>query len=45
LPFNEPERLPLEGYVEAASVGPDGSIYFHRRDDGRFRLYRLPRAR
>lgn len=45
VPFNEPERLPLEGHVEAPSVAPDGSIYFHRRDDGRFRLYRLPRAR
>lgn len=45
VPFNDPERLPLEGYVEAPSVAPDGSIYFHRRDDGRFRLYRLPRER
>jgi len=45
VPFNAPERLPLSGFVEAASVAPDGSIYFHRRDDGRYRIYRLPRER
>lgn len=43
VPFGAPQRVPLRGYVEAASVAPDGSIYFHRREDGRYRLYRLAR--
>ena len=35
-----------EGFVEAATVAPDGSIYYHRHDDdGVFRLKHLPVAR
>lgn len=34
-----------EGYVEAATVAADGSIYYHHRsDDGVFRLWHLPLA-
>jgi hypothetical protein len=45
VPFSAPSKVSLSGYVEAPSIAPDGSIYFHRRDeDGRYRLYRLPRT-
>lgn len=46
-PFCAPREVAeAEGYVEAATVAPDGSIYYHRRDDdGVFRVMHLPVAR
>jgi hypothetical protein len=45
-PFCAPREVAeAEGFVEAATVAPDGSIYYHRRDDdGVFRLKHLPVA-
>lgn len=40
-PFGRPLRIDsIRGFVEAPTVAPDGAIYFHRRDAGRFALYR-----
>jgi hypothetical protein len=44
VPFSAPAKLSIAGFVEAPSIAPDGSVYFHRREDGRYRLYRLPRS-
>lgn len=43
LPFCAPtEVVEATGFVEAATVAPDGSIYYHERDpDGVYRLRRL----
>jgi hypothetical protein len=41
-PFGPPERVAgARGFVEAGSFAPDGALYFHRRDKGRFTLWRL----
>ncbi len=42
--FSAPTRLDLPGFVEAPTLAADGSIYYHRRLDGRFIIYRLRRA-
>jgi len=44
-PFGEPVRIrALDGYAEAASPSPDGrAIYFHRRVDGIFSIFRVTR--
>ena len=43
-PFAPPTRVTvIEGFVEAPTFAPDGSIYFHKREDGRYRLWHLPR--
>ena len=42
--FGEPVRLPIEGFVEAATVSSDGhAIYFHKLVDGRFGIWRMTR--
>ena len=41
LPFEEPiELTSLEGFVEAATIAPDGSLIFHKRVNDRFKLWR-----
>ena len=44
-PFQTPARLSaISGFVEAATLSPDGrSLYFHKREGGRFVLYRVTR--
>lgn len=44
--FDSPERIAaIEGFVEAPSITADGqSLYYHRRDGDRFRIYRVTRA-
>jgi hypothetical protein len=32
----------IDGFVEGPSVGPDGTIYFHKKVAGRFQIWRLP---
>lgn len=40
-PFGKPERInKLEGFVEGPSLGPDGTIYFHKRVSGRYEIWR-----
>jgi hypothetical protein len=40
-PFGPPVRIEaINGFVEAATFAPDGAIYFHRQDKGRFGLWR-----
>jgi Tol biopolymer transport system component len=42
LPFDPPQRLPLTGFVEAATFSPDErSIYFHKREGAKFVLMQL----
>jgi hypothetical protein len=42
-PFAKPQRLPIAGFVEGPALSPDQkSLYFHRRDGGRFAIYRVP---
>lgn len=41
--FADAQRLPLDGYVESPTVAADGAIYFHRREDGAYWIWRLPR--
>ncbi|MGE0045027.1 MAG: hypothetical protein AB7J28_13635 [Hyphomonadaceae bacterium] len=41
--FGAPADLRLDGWVESPSVAADGSVYFSRREDGEYRLWRLPR--
>lgn len=45
LPFGRPRRqTALSGFVEGATFAPDGrTLYYHRRDFSRFRLYRATR--
>jgi hypothetical protein len=44
-PFGRPERIgALRGYVEAASVAPDGALYVHAMLNGRFTIMRSARA-
>jgi hypothetical protein len=39
-PFRPAERLPIEGFVEAPALSPDGRIlYFHRLTDGRYTIH------
>jgi len=44
-PFGEPALIAAAtGYVEAPTVSPDGcTLFYHRMDDGVFRLYKLTR--
>jgi len=44
-PFAEPVRIAaITGFVEAPSLSPDGkSLYYHKRDNGRFVIYRVTR--
>lgn len=40
-PFGAPVRIDAaRGFAEAASFAPDGAIYFHRREGGRYTLWR-----
>jgi hypothetical protein len=42
--FGEPVHVPIEGFVEAATVSSDGhAIYFHKLVDGRFGIWRMTR--
>lgn len=42
--FGEPARLTaIDGFVEGSTFGPDGALYFHKRVNGRFQIWRLPR--
>jgi hypothetical protein len=42
-PFAKPQRLPIAGFVEGPALSADQkSLYFHRRDGGRFAIYRVP---
>ena len=45
LPFEAPRRIEaITGFVEAPTLSPDGrSLYFHRKVDGHFVLYRVTR--
>ncbi|GAB5535544.1 MAG: hypothetical protein Rubg2KO_17930 [Rubricoccaceae bacterium] len=44
-PFDAPQRVAaMEGFVEGATFSPDGhAVYYHKREDGRFVLYRVAR--
>lgn len=42
-PFGIPEELKIDGYVEGPSLAADGTLYFHKRVDGRFEIWRQPR--
>jgi hypothetical protein len=42
-PFGKPVAVKgISGFVEGPSVGPDGSLYFHKKVGGRFQIWRLP---
>jgi WD40-like Beta Propeller Repeat len=42
--FDSPVRLTaIDGFVEGATYGPDGALYYHKRVNGRFQIWRLPR--
>jgi len=45
-PFQEPLRLSaITGFVEGPTLSPDElSLYYHRRENGRFVIYRVTRA-
>jgi len=45
-PFQEPMRLAaITGFAEAPTLSPDEqSLYFHKKEDGHFVLYRITRA-
>ena len=45
LPFGEPQRIgAVTGFAEAPTLSPDGeALYFHKRDAGRFVIYRITR--
>lgn len=44
-PFGEPKRIAaIDGFVEGSTFGPDGALYYHKRVDGRFQIWRLPSA-
>jgi hypothetical protein len=39
--FTAPKRIEaITGFVEAATFAPDGAIYFHRLENGRYGLWR-----
>ncbi len=41
-PFGRPVQIrAAAGFVEAPTVAPDGSLYYHQKDSGRFVIYRL----
>lgn len=41
-PFDEPSLVSAAaGFVEAPSLAPTGTMYYHKRVDHRFQLYRL----
>jgi hypothetical protein len=41
-PFGKPALIEAAtGFVEAPTVAPDGSLYYHRKDSGTFVIYRL----
>ncbi len=43
-PFGKPERVrAADGFVEGPTTAPDGTLYYHKRVGGGFRIYRLPR--
>ncbi len=43
-PFGMPVKIDaIRGFVEAPTVAPDGAIYFHKNDGGKFVLYRAER--
>jgi hypothetical protein len=43
-PFGEPTRLTaIDGFVEGPTYAPDGALYFHKRVNGRFQIWRMPR--
>ncbi len=43
-PFGEPKRLTaIDGFVEGSTYAPDGALYYHKRVNGRFQIWRLPR--
>jgi Tol biopolymer transport system component len=45
LPFEEPERIAaITGFAEAPTLSPDEkALYFHKKEDGRFVIYRITR--
>ena len=42
-PFGIPEELKIDGHIEGPSLAADGTLYFHKRVDGRFEIWRQPR--
>ena len=40
-PFSPPRRLDIDGFVEGPTYGPDGTLYFHKRVEGRFQIWRM----
>jgi hypothetical protein len=43
-PFGMPQRLDvIEGFVEGASVAPDGTLYFHKRVSDHFDIWHMPK--
>ncbi len=41
-PFGRPALIrAADGFVEAPTVAPDGSLYYHKKDSGTFVIYRL----
>jgi hypothetical protein len=43
--FAAPARITaVTGFVEAPTYAPDGALYYHRRESGRFALWRIARA-
>jgi hypothetical protein len=41
--FGKPEELKIDGYVEGPTLAADGTLYFHKKVDGRFEIWRQPR--
>jgi hypothetical protein len=41
--FGEPVELPLDGFVEGASLAPDGTLYFHKRVGDGYQIWRQAR--
>jgi hypothetical protein len=42
-PFGKPQELNIKGFVEGPTLGADGTLYFHKKVDGRFQIWRQPR--
>jgi len=41
-PFGKPVQLEaIEGFVEGATVAPDGTLYFHKRVNDRYAIWRI----